>query len=591
MFCLLGIAVLSTALRIVLVSRVHDPIVFLDELGYQKLAQSLGRSGQLALFDKGGPSYSPLYSVVLAPIYALGASARTAYDWMKIVNAFLISLSVFPIFKIARFVLPRGESLLVAGLSALAPLMLYSSFVMSENLAYPLCLVAVWAMMEAVRAAGPRRDTVLLVSIVAASLARLQLVVLLPVALTAVVLAAALGRGVDQRLSRSLALVLRQHFVLFVSTAAVVLVAGIRVLAGHGVLSLAGRYAVVGRQGLPSPWRVLELALEHLAGLSFAVGVFPFTAALVAASVFFRSGSPRKYVPFASVAVALTAWLLLETAFDAALFDHGRDLSRIHERYLIYVVPLFLVALVAAVRLPASKASTRAYLSAAAVTTLLPVFIPFHRVINITNVVDSFGLQLLGRIVDGAYVPIPHATAVAIWISGTFALTYVLIRHRLRTVVIFVMFVFLLVSSLARTRVEAVEADVTSLVPLHRDWVDRTKPTGDVILVTGSGKALPWHETAFNNLSIARVYYLCRSMFGTEFGERAVTIDEMGRLRDQTGDVRSPYAVVPTSLHILGRVIARNVQGHQNLVATADGRVRVAAGKQANTGCGPLNGA
>src|SRR5438552_196834 len=98
------------------------------------LAQSLGQTGHLALFGKQGLSLSPLYSVVLAPIYALGASAPTAYEWIKIVNALLMSLSIVPIYMIARFVLPRRASLVVTGLSALAPLMYYSALVMSENL-------------------------------------------------------------------------------------------------------------------------------------------------------------------------------------------------------------------------------------------------------------------------------------------------------------------------------------------------------------------------------------------------------------------------------------------------------------------------
>ena len=114
---LAGIALVSALIRIVLVSQVHGPWIFMDELGYQRLAQSIGQTGHLALFGKSGLSYSPLYPLVLSPIYALGASAPTAIRAIKIVNAVLISLAVFPSYKIARFVLPRRPSLLVAGLS------------------------------------------------------------------------------------------------------------------------------------------------------------------------------------------------------------------------------------------------------------------------------------------------------------------------------------------------------------------------------------------------------------------------------------------------------------------------------------------
>src|SRR6266511_4198802 len=155
---LVGIAALSSLLRVALLTTVHAPVVFSDELGYAKLARSIGRTGHLGLFNERGFSYSPLYSVVLSPIYALGVSAPTAYSLIKVFNAVLISLSVFPTYKIARFALPRRTALLVAALSTVAPLMFYSSFTMSENLAYPLCLTAVWAMLEAVRTPGPRSD-------------------------------------------------------------------------------------------------------------------------------------------------------------------------------------------------------------------------------------------------------------------------------------------------------------------------------------------------------------------------------------------------------------------------------------------------
>ncbi len=137
----------------------------MDELGYEQMARSFARTGHFALLGQRGLAYSPLYPIVLSPIYALTSSMHTAYEWAKVENAVLVSLSVFPVYAIARSVLPRGRSLAVAGLSLLAPLMLYSGFEMSESLAYPLCLVAFWTMLRAVRRpsvgerrAPPRRD-------------------------------------------------------------------------------------------------------------------------------------------------------------------------------------------------------------------------------------------------------------------------------------------------------------------------------------------------------------------------------------------------------------------------------------------------
>jgi hypothetical protein len=125
---LISLATVSAALRAIIVGRVHGPLVFMDELGYERMAQSFAHRGRFSLFGKGGLAYSPLYPVLLSPIYALTSSMHTAYEWAKVENAVLISLSVFPVYGMARFVLRRDRALAVAALSLLAPLMLYSDF-------------------------------------------------------------------------------------------------------------------------------------------------------------------------------------------------------------------------------------------------------------------------------------------------------------------------------------------------------------------------------------------------------------------------------------------------------------------------------
>jgi hypothetical protein len=574
--CLIGIAALSTALRIVLVMRVHAPTVFSDELGYNKLAQSIGESGKIALFNKQGLSYAPLYPALLSPIYALGASPHTAYDWMKIVNAVLISLSVFPTYKIARFALSRRPSLLVAVLAALTPLMTYSSFTMSENLAYPLCLVAIWAMLVAVRAPRPRNDALLLAGIVIATAARVQLIVLVPAALTAILLAAVFERVPGESVVRSIVQRVRRHALLFGAVAAVLVFAGIGALAGQAIFSAFGRYANVGRSGLPSPWEFLDLAIRHLAGLDLALGAAPFVGALVAAFAFARSGFRGNARVYAAVAVSVTTWLLVEVAWDAAVFDSPTgDVPRIHERFLIYVIPFFLVALLATVRV-AAAITPRVYLCAAAFAGLLPVVIPFHTVINSTISVDSFGLEPYARVVAGEVIPARHATLTAILIAATFSLIYVVVRERMRTIAVLVLLAFLLIGAAARTRIED-GADVgRSALPTHVDWVDRAVPAGGVVLITGPGDPLSALETAYFNKSIARLYSVCRNAFGPDFGEQQVTIDNADRLRDSSGFVTAGYAVVPAGLVVRGRVVASS--SAEVLVAPPDGPLSLPLG-------------
>jgi hypothetical protein len=578
---LIGLAAVAAALHAFLVGWVHGPFVFMDELGYERMAQSFARTGHFSLFGKGGLAYSPLYPVVLSPIYALTSSMHTAYEWAKVENAVLLSLSVFPVYGIARFVLPRGRSLGVAALSLLAPLMLYSGFEMSESLAYPLCLLAVWTMLRAVRRPGVGSDALMLAAILLATVARLQLLVLVPAALTAVLLAAfARPEPAEGRL-HALRRSISEHRLLFwIVGAALVLGLG-RAAMNGGNLPLAGRYANVGTAH--ASWgRVVELFFQHLAELDWAVGVIPFAAALLAGIALVRFGFPRNALVFASVAVASTFWLLLEVALDAAAFDSTNghpsstsaftDLPRIHERYLIYLVPFFLVALFATIglRRPGFPA-LRHLVGAAGVAALLPALIPFGTVVNGTSAIDSFALQLFGMTRHGQTVPIAHATTLIVALSALLAVLYLLAVTRLlppASAVMITVLVFLGLSVLEVGKQVTPIAQAQLGVPAHADWVDRAVGSrATVTLVGGAGvPRAALRETAFWNGSIARVYYACSAAFGPDFGEQPVH-----------EPIAARYAVVPASVRVQGVVLARDPAGKLVLVAPVGGTLRVPA--------------
>jgi hypothetical protein len=570
---LAALAGASVLLRLFLATVAHAPLIFSDELGYEKLAESIGRTGHLALFNQHGLSYSPLYPLVLSPIFALGASAPTAYALIKVVNAFLMTLAIFPTYKIARFVLPRRSSLLVAALSALAPLMFYASFSMSENLAYPVCLTAIWAMVAAVRTPSVWKDAVLLGSVLVAAATRAELAVLVPAALTAVLLAAAVGHepgGILRRLLKAVA----GHRLLFGAVAAALLAAGASALAGRGVYSILGRYAEVGRSALPSADRFFRMLAWHVAGVDLAVGVIPFVAALVAAAAFSRRRFRGSALPFAAVAVSVTIWLVVEVAYDAAVFDVS-EIPRIHERFLIYVTPLFLVALLATFRIPEAEAPPALYLGSIGFATLLMLAIPFHTVINQPSAVDTFGLQWLAKTSRGKVVPVPHTTLIALAGALALGLLFFNVRRQVRPGVILMLIPLLLVGGQEMSRISAGSLFARSRLPAQTNWVDAAKPAGPVLLLTAAEDSTAALQTAYANDSISRLYYLCRPVAGPEFGERQVTIDASGRFRGPDGPVAASYAVAPAKLGLQGRIVARNRRGREVLVALPGGRLSV----------------
>ena len=409
---LIGLAIVSALLRAALSYWVHGPFFFLDELGYEQMARSFAHTGHFAIFGKSGLAYSPLYPIVLSPIYALTSSPHFAYEWVKVVNAVLMSLSVFPVYAIARFVLTRRQSLAVAALALVAPLVTYSALEVSENLAYPLFLIAVWTLLRALRDPRPRNDAVLLGAILLASGARLQAVVLIPAALTASMLVAVRAARTGEGAGAFRSMLIR-HRLLFAAVGVGLVAVVVRMAMNGGAVPLAGRYAAVGH-ARPPLWDVAKTAVQHLAALDLALAVIPFACALAAGYALARSGFRGQAFMWAAVATATTFWLLLEVGFDAAAFDKTSrlptgqltgDLPRIHERYLIYIVPFFLVALVAMTRRGRPNLSPRAHVGVAVTAALLPALVPFARDINYTSVAESPSLQVLGTVKNGVVVP------------------------------------------------------------------------------------------------------------------------------------------------------------------------------------------
>jgi hypothetical protein len=556
------LAAASIAVRIAFGLQVKGPFFFMDELGYERMAASIAHHGTIALFGKTGLAYSPLYPLLLSPIYALTSSAQTAYDAVKVVNAVLLSLSVFPLYAIARTVLPRPRALGVAALSLIAPLMFYSGLELSESLAYPLFLVAIWAMLRATSAPSVRNDALLLGAILLAAAARLQQIALIPAALTAIIAVALVRRNVRQALAA--------HRLLFGATALGGVAVIARTITNGGALPLAGRYSEVG-QARANPLHVLEIAAQHVAELDFAVGIVPFAAALLAGYAVVRFGFPQRQTVFAAVATSAALWLVLEVAFDAAAFDDPHKpsaLPRIHERYLIYLIPLFLVALVAALRATRARVGSRAHLAVAAAAVALPAAIPFAHVINYTIPVESFGLQVFGTNRHGTIAAVHDALLVAVCIAAFFGLGYLyaLLRPRPSFAIILTVIVFLMLSSLVRLRIIGAAQTTYTSVSTHAAWIDRAAGSQDVALVSGR---LTLHrraallDTAFRNLGIAHVYYACKPVFGASFGESRLA-----------GAVRTPYAVVPDDVRVPGRVLAREAKEHLELVVPTGGVLR-----------------
>jgi hypothetical protein len=329
--------------------------------------------------------------------------------------------------------------------------------------------------------------------------------------------------------------------------------------------------------------------------------VIPFAAALLTGYVLVRLGFRRRALVFASVAVATTFWMLLEVAFDAAAFDATSsqprnssgpfDVPRIHERYLIYLVPFFLVALVAALPLLRRKVvPARWHLAIAVVAAALPVLIPFGAVINGTSAFEAFGLQPFARVVSGEIVPIPHPLGLALILSALMAVGYLRAAARpLPSLAVTMTAVALLgLSGLALERQTASISQAGTGLPSHKDWVDRAIQGGSDVSLVGGGRVdgAALEETAFWNASITRVYGTCTIAFGTGYNEQQLTLDPGSHaLKGPAGTLRARYAVVPAAFHVPGRILARDRPGKLVLVAPAGAVLRIPPGSRSLLRC------
>jgi hypothetical protein len=344
---------------------------------------------------------------------------------------------------------------------------------------------------------------------------------------------------------------------------------------------------------------VLRIVVDHVAGLDMATGLLPFACALLTAYVLARSGFPRIGLAFGGVAVSVTTWFLVEVAFDAAAFDIGRvrlsngqirgDQPRFHERYLIYVIPFFLVALVAAIQLR-RRAPRRVHLLIAGCCAALPAVIPYSRYINDTVVPDSPSFQFLANVHKSHLVAISHATVVAVVLAVLLSAVYLLAfmgRHRPLAIVVAVAVLLVLSAAYAGRVVSAGKGSLHLNLSSHTGvWVD---PSGarDAALVSGKGVTrVALLETAFFNSSITRLYYVCWSGFEPDFGEQPLVLGPDGRLRDAHGPVRIRYAVVPTRLDVPGRVLANDRRGRLELVQPRNGFLTVPPQARSDLGCG-----
>ncbi len=554
---LTGIVVLSVLVRLALARRMVAPWIMVDELLYSELAKSFAEHGRFLVRGVPSEGLGVVYPVLIAPAFKLFASVPDAYAAAKWINSIVMSLAAVPAYFLARRVVRPGLALLAALLTVAVPSMVYTGTLMTENVFYPLFLCVALLLVLALERPTVPRQLGLIALCGLLYLTRAQAIVLVPAVLTAPLLYA--GRAGFRRFRVTYGVV----------GALVVLLVVVQLARGNSLKDLLGAYSAAAdtHYTVASSFRWL---VYHVGELDLYLGVAPFFALVLLAVL-----RPPRARAFLAAAVSLSGWLVLEVS----VFASAPFVSRIEERNMFYVAPLFLIALLVWIELGLPR--PRAAGVAAAAAAALVGAVPYAGLLNGNATSDTLAFLPLWTLQD-TITTLDEVAAVVVLGAIAIAALVLLLPPRWALALPAVVLAWFAVSLWAIETNPHGGIHHASLGALFggisrpdRDWVDRTVGrNGDVAFVwSGNRDKFTLWENEFFNRSVGTVYDLGSSAPGglptTEVGIDPRT----GVLR---GADRHTFVLTDMSVNLAGTPVATDLV-KQMALYRVDGPLRVRA--------------
>jgi hypothetical protein len=518
---LAGIVVASFGCRLFAALGRLAPYYLPDEYIYPSLARSFAEHGRPMIRGAGVDFPALLDPLLTAPVWLVTSDPVTAFRLTQIEHAVFFSLAAIPAYLLARRLgLSQWWGIGIAALAVAVPDGVYASSMLSDPLAYPLVLTALYAGVCMV--AEPKRRWQLAFAgfSALAVLARIQYVVV-PLAVLGAELVADRGRVVKSVKRVWLALV-----VLFVPPAVL--------FATLGSERVLGGYASADRS--PHVWSVLHWIGREAMLLAYAGGWVIVPGALAGLAVALVRSRSRAELAFATTTLLLAAALLLEAAQIA-----GTDSQRFQERYLFALVPLLgigfgiyvrrglpgriVVGLFsAALLLLAARVPLSGYAAAHGKddSPTLWAVLRLERLVSVGS--GALAIALVAAALSGlaaliAFRKLPAAVALAVAIAAACAL-----------------------SAGATSFDQRTSTSLRNTLPDDLRWIDHAR-LGDVDLVAppGARREQTW-EQLFWNTSIKRLL-LIGSPAIDDFAVEGVRVAHDGRLLVDGRATRRPLLV------------------------------------------------
>lgn len=485
------------------------PDGFIDELTYGRVAQNLA-AGEGFTYQGLSPGYRSLYPYAIAPAWAL-LSGSAAYHAALAVNAALMNLVVFPAYAIARRVAPFGWALAAAAAAALTPAMVWSGYLLTEALAYPLAATALWAMVEALRRPGVRRTAAVLGLCVACALVRTQLLVLLP--------AFGLAVLVDVWVAPARRRRAREHRFALGSLAALLVAAAVVALTGARETVLGTYSSTLDHVG--SPADLLGYAAEYVSVIA-VVGLIVPLLALVAHLLRRDTWRDRDLRPVVVTGVATTLVLIAIGAWSTATIS-----PELRERYVFYGTPVLAACWAA---LP-GRVSGRALAAITLAAVVYMIALPGSSDELVSYTVGSLADRFLG--VESLPLGSVDAWAACALVVGLAAAAGLALRGR-RGVALVVVPTLVFGAGVLHVRQSDSNTASASFAGRYAqpyDWIERhSEGPAAFVMTPGTDRFAMWHAELWNP-SLDRVFRTTEAPEMSGIGQACLLAEDPGVLR------------------------------------------------------------